>query len=110
MKPAAFALLLIALASDPGAGAAQLGTVVEIPRNQWAGIEFERFDRDKGTIWLRLKNHTAWPIRIPVEMSTPDATTMARHHEDGAEADVRYYLEPYDTTPWIQMTNRSGKK
>ena len=81
-----------------------------IPGNQRVTIDFERFDEQKGTVWLRLSNWTAWDIRIPVEKLSPDTIRSARFHKDGAEAIVRYYLEEFDAGPRIQTTTKSGKK
>lgn len=75
-----------------------------LPKNQRVTIELERFDETAGRIWLRLRNSTAWDIRIPVEMAFPGQKTTgeivksARSHKDGAEAPVRYYLEEFSTS------------
>ncbi len=87
-----------------------------IPKNQRVSIEFESFDKEQGTIKLRLHNWTAWDIRIPVEMNFPgkanglEIVKSAKAHPDGAEAPVRYYLEEHDPGPWMQMTDASGRK
>lgn len=87
-----------------------------IPKNQRVSIEFESFDKEQGTIKLRLHNWTAWDIRIPVEMNFPgkanslDVVKSAKAHPDGAEAPVRYYLEEYDPGPRMQTTDASGQK
>jgi hypothetical protein len=80
-----------------------------IPENQHVSIAFERFDNEKGVIWLRLINRTAWAIRVPVELSphpgeevSMEILRSAKSHQDGAEAPVRYYLEEYDQAPAIQ--------
>jgi hypothetical protein len=88
----------------------------DIPRNQYVRIEFQRFDEQRGIVWLRLSNWTAWAIRIPVEMARPsenvslEIVKSARNHKDGAEAPVRYYLQEDDPGPWMQMTTASGQK
>lgn len=89
--------------------------LTSIPKNQRVSIEFESFDKEKGTIRLRLRNWTAWDIRIPVEMNFPGKASLeivksAKTHPDGAEAPVRYYLEEYDPGPLMQMTDASGRK
>jgi hypothetical protein len=89
--------------------------LTSIPKNQRVSIEFESFDKEKGTIKLRLHNWTAWDIRIPVEMNFPGKGSLeivksAKTHPDGAEAPVRYYLEEYDPGPSMQMTDASGHK
>ena len=87
-----------------------------IPKNQRVTIEYESFDKDRGSVKLRLHNSTAWDIRIPVEMNFPGKASgieipkSARTHPDGAEAPVRYYLEEYDRGPWMQMTDAHGRK
>ena len=86
-----------------------------IPKNQTVKIDFERLDKEKGTIWLRLHNWTAWPIRIPVELSSQGIISRrilmeAKNHKDGAPVEVRYYLEEYDPGPMMQITTKSGKK
>jgi hypothetical protein len=81
-----------------------------IPNNQRVVIEFERFDVQKGTIWLRLHNWTAWEIRVPVEIASPDIIRSARLHKDGAEVGIRYYLEAYNPRPTMQLTTASGEK
>jgi hypothetical protein len=86
------------------------------PQYQRVTIEFERFDDARGTVWLRLRNETAWDIRAPVEMAPPggkittEIVKSARSHKDGAEAWVRYYLEEYDPGPWTQTTDAAGHK
>ncbi len=73
------------------------------PKNQRVTIEFERFDEANGKLRLRLRNSTAWDIRIPVETAfrgqkiTGEIMKSARSHKDGAEAPVRYYLEEFST-------------
>ena len=73
------------------------------PKKQRVTIEFERFDEASGKLWLRLRNLTAWDIRIPVETFFPgekitgEVGRLARIHKDGAEAPVRYYLEEFPT-------------
>ena len=65
---------------------------------------------------MRLRNSTAWDIRIPVEMNFPgkangiEIVKSAKTHPDGAEAPVRYYLEEYDPGPGMQTTDSSGHK
>jgi hypothetical protein len=87
-----------------------------IPKNQRVTIEFESFDKERGSVKLRLHNWTAWDIRIPVEMNFPgkanglEIVKSAKAHPDGAEAPVRYYLEEYDPGPWMQTTEASGRK
>lgn len=87
-----------------------------IPKNQRVTIEFESFDKDRGSVKLRLHNWTAWDIRIPVEMNFPgkangiEIVKSAKIHPDGAEAPVRYYLEEYDPGPWMLTTDASGRK
>jgi hypothetical protein len=88
-----------------------------IPKNQYIRIDFERFDREKGIVWLRLTNWTAWAVRIPVEMFpyptgniSLDIVKSAKTHKDGAEATVRYYLQEYDPRPWGQITYSDGRK
>jgi hypothetical protein len=87
-----------------------------IPKNQRVTIEFESFDKEQGSVKLRLHNLTAWDIRIPVEMNFPGKASglkiveSAKTHPDGAEAPVRYYLEEYDSGPWMQTTDASGRK
>jgi hypothetical protein len=79
-------------------------------------IEYESFDKDHGSVKLRLHNWTAWDIRVPVEMNFPgkasgvEIVKSAKTHPDGAEAPVRYYLEEYDPGPWMQTTDASGHK
>jgi hypothetical protein len=74
-----------------------------LPRNQRVTLDFERFDEPSGKLWLRLRNSTAWDIRIPVETAFPgqkitgEIVKSARSHKDGAEAPVRYYLEEFST-------------
>jgi hypothetical protein len=74
-----------------------------LPKNQRVTIELERFDEASGRLWLRLRNSTAWDIRIPVETAFPgqkitgEIMRSARSHKDGAEAPVRYYLEEFST-------------
>jgi hypothetical protein len=74
-----------------------------IPKKQRVVIELDRFDQASGKLWLRLRNYTAWDIRIPVETAFPgqkitgEIMKSARSHPDGAEAPVRYYLEEYPT-------------
>src|SRR5207247_231148 len=73
------------------------------PKKQRVTIEFERFDEVSGKLCLRLRNLTAWDIRIPVEMFFPgekltgEVGKLARGHKDGAKAPVRYYLEEFST-------------
>jgi hypothetical protein len=84
-----------------------------IPDNQRVVLKFERFDEDSGRIWMRLVNQTAWDIRVPVELgsSALDSVRFAKSHPDGAEAIVRYYLEPYDPQPFMQIVNTAtGQK
>lgn len=87
-----------------------------IPKNQRVTIEYESFDKDRGSVKLRLHNWTAWDIRVPVEMNFPGKASgvkivkSAKTHPDGAEAPVRYYLEEYDPGPWMQTTGASGRK
>jgi len=81
-----------------------------IPHNQRVDIEFDRFDEQQGAIWLRLVNRTAWDIRIPVELTSPAVARLAKAHKNGAEADVRYYLQEYDPGPLMQVTTKSGQK
>ena len=87
-----------------------------IPKDQRVTIEYESFDKEQGTIKLRLHNWTAWDIRIPVEVNFPgkangvEIVKSARAHPDGAEAPVRYYLEEYDPGPWMQTTDASDHK
>lgn len=104
-KDLAFSILLVVVVAS-SAGLAQTPSHVEpvaIPKNQRVTIEFERFDEAKGTLWLRLRNTTAWDIRIPVETAfsgekiTGEVMKSARSHKDGAEAPVRYYLEEFST-------------
>ena len=83
---------------------------VSIPTNQRVALWFERFDEQKEIIWLRLHNWTAWDIRVSVEMHSLEIARAARNHKDGAEVDVRYYLEPHDPRPWMQVTTESGEK
>src|SRR5437868_3620807 len=70
-----------------------------IPKNQRVTIEYESFEKDRGSVKLRLRNWTAWDIRVPVEMNFPgkasgvEIVKSAKTHPDGAEAPVRYYLE-----------------
>src|SRR6266853_4667426 len=79
-----------------------------IPKNQRVTIEYESFDKDRGSVKVRLHNWTAWDIRIPVEMNFPgkangvEIVKSAKTHPDGAVAPVRYYLEEYDVGPWMQ--------
>ncbi|MBZ5678645.1 MAG: hypothetical protein LAO24_00920 [Acidobacteriia bacterium] len=96
-------LLFIAL-TVPATGLAQTQGNQEktaIPSNQRVTIELERFDEASGKLWLRLRNSTAWDIRIPVETAFPgekitgEVVKSARSHKDGAEAPVRYYLEEF---------------
>jgi len=74
-----------------------------LPKNQRVTIGLERFDEASGRLWLRLRNSTAWDIRIPVETAFPgqkitgEIMRSARSHKDGAEAPVRYYLEEFST-------------
>jgi hypothetical protein len=74
-----------------------------LSKKQRVTIEFERFDEVSGKLWLRLRNLTAWDIRIPVETSFPgekvtgEVGKLARSHKDGARAPVRYYLEEFST-------------
>ena len=87
-----------------------------IPKNQRVTIEYESFDKDRGSVKLRLHNWTAWDIRIPVEMNFPgkanslEIVQSARTHPDGAEVPVRYYLEEYDPGPWMQTIDAFGRK
>src|ERR1700736_3274397 len=87
-----------------------------IPKNQRVTIEYETFDKDRGSVMLRLHNWTAWDIRVPVEMNFPgkasgiEIVKSAKTHSDGAKAPVRYYLEEYDPGPSMQMTDASGRK
>jgi hypothetical protein len=87
-----------------------------IPKNQHVKIRFERFDKTKGIVWLRMTNWTAWPIRVPVEpfdangMMSKEILKAARNHEDGSEALIRYYLNQYDPSPWGQIVYSDGRK
>jgi hypothetical protein len=88
-----------------------------IPKNQYIRIDFERLDEEKGIIWLRLTNWTAWAVRIPVEMFpypsgniSLDILKSAKTHKDRAEATVRYYLQEYDPRPWQQIIYSDGRK
>ena len=81
----------------------------DIPKNQRITIEFDHFDENSRMVWLRLYNRTAWDIRIPVEHSSRAAVLLAKTHKDGAEADVRYYLQQYDVRPSLQIITKSGE-
>jgi hypothetical protein len=88
-----------------------------IPKNQYTKVDFDRFDKTNGIVWLRLTNWTAWAIRIPVEMFpypsgnvSLEIVKQARSHKNGAEANVRYYLDEYDPQPLMQMTTVDGRK
>jgi hypothetical protein len=111
-----FLSVILAVSSISQAQAKGNQQTTAIPKNQRVTIEFESFDKEQGTIKLRLHNWTAWDIRIPVEMNFPrkanglDVAKSAKAHPDGAEAPVRYYLEEYDPGPWMQTTDASGHK
>jgi hypothetical protein len=87
-----------------------------ISRNQRVTIEFESFDKERGSVKLRLRNRTDWAIRIPVEMNFPgqaigvEIVKSAKTHPDGAEAPVRYYLEEHDLSPLMQTIDAFGRK
>ena len=112
-------LLFCLLPAANGQGKKQppMPDISEIPKNQSITIDFERFDKKEGVVWLRLTNRTAWAIRIPVELSHYNSDKIAleiiktaKNHKDGIEAPVRYYLDEYDPTPVMQMTTASGHK
>jgi len=77
--------------------------------NQTVVINFEHFDRDRGVIWLRLHNWTAWSIRVPTQFDLDMLATTTTPAKVPV-LDLRYYLEPYDPTSRVQLTTRSGKK
>ena len=85
-----------------------------ISRNQRVTIEFESFDKERGSVKLRLRNRTDWAIRIPVEMNFPgqaigvEIVKSAKTRPDGAEAPVRYYLEEHDLGPLMQTIDAFG--
>jgi hypothetical protein len=74
-----------------------------IPRTQRITLDFERYDRSSGTVWLKLTNHTIWAIRIPV-----DIRSMNRQHEPVVKA--RYDLQEYEPGPAMQILYANGKK
>src|SRR5213592_2690112 len=75
-----------------------------IPRNQRVTIEFVRFDEKTGIIILGLRNQTAWDIKIP-----SDGFGLFPLNKDENVA-VRYYLEEYDPSPFMQITTAAGEK
>jgi len=94
VAPVLFLVLFVSVASRAQTKGDQ--ETPAIPKNQRVTIEFESFDKDRGSIKLRLRNSTAWDIRIPVEMNFPgkangiEIVKSAKTHPDGAEAPVRY--------------------
>ncbi len=104
-KDLASSVLLVILIASIGSFAQTTSSQqkIDIPKNQRVAIEFERFDEASGRLLLRLRNSTAWDIRIPVETAFPgqkitgEITKSARSHKDGAEAPVRYYIEEFST-------------
>src|SRR5262245_4461543 len=74
-----------------------------IPTNQRMNIEFVRFDEKTGIITLGLKNQTAWDIKIP-----SDGFRLPSNKNENVA--VRYYLEEYDPSPFMQITTGGGEK
>ena len=79
----------------------------KIPNKQYVAIYFEKFDAKAGVVLLELRNETAWPIRIPIELK-PELL-RAGIAKDRQELPVRYYIEPFDPMPAMQLT-MNGKK
>src|SRR5262249_50205274 len=75
-----------------------------IPRNQRVTIEFLRIDEKSGIITFGLRNQTAWDIKIP-----SDGFGSSPFNKDESVS-VRYYLEEYDPTPFMQIVSADGKK
>ncbi len=103
MKRLTSALIVLQISMLGALHAQKLQGHTDPPKSQRVTLELERYDDTKGKVWLRLRNSTAWDIRIPVETAFPgekvtgDVMKSARTHKDGAEAPVRYYLEEFPT-------------
>ena len=74
-----------------------------IPRNQRVTIEFVRFDEKTGIITFGMRNQTAWDIKIPSD-------GFGLPSNQGENVAVRYYLEEYAPSPFMQIITAGGEK
>lgn len=108
MKGRALVALWIVLFCPLITGSTKPAPSCQIPKKQYVAVSFERFNRRGGTVVLELRNETAWPIRVPVELDP--AFVRKKLVGNGQELPVRYYIEEYDPRPWMQMTTPDGRK
>lgn len=103
--------LMVLFLLAAGFGSAQNATsTCDIPKNQRVVIDFERFDRGKSTVTLKLTNYTIWPIRVPVELEGTKVLNAERSKQKLEKLEVRYYLEEYDPGPVMQVGYPDGHK